>query len=166
MLSIQEKVRFLRDIPTFDSLTAEQIEDLAALCETHTFNTSSYIFRQGDLGNSLYVIVDGRVAIEREVSSATDTVSLTIVGPHEYFGEMSLFYDVPRTVTATTMQDTVVLQIKQDAFMAFAHQNPDLLLELNQILSQRLVEAHDKIAEVTSSRKPRELQKLYEKLDF
>jgi hypothetical protein len=50
--------------------------------------------------------------------------------------------------------------------MAFAHQNPDLLLELNQILSQRLVEAHDKIAEVTSSRKPRELQKLYEKLDF
>ena len=166
MLTIQEKVRFLRDIPTFDSLNPEQIEDLAALCETHTFTTSSYIFRQGDLGNSLFVIVDGRVAIEREISSATDTVSLTMVGPHEYFGEMSLFYDVPRSVTATTMQDTVVLQIRQDAFLAFARQNPDLLVELNQILSQRLVEAHDKIAEVTRSRKPRELRKLYEKLEF
>ena len=166
MLTIQEKVRFLRDIPTFDALTSKQIESLAALCETHTFTASSYIFRQGDLGNSLFVIVDGRVAIEREVSNETDTVSLTIVKPHEYFGEMSLFYDVPRSVTATTMQDTVVLQIRQDAFMAFARQNPDLLVELNQILSQRLVEAHDKIAEVTCNRKPRELRKLYEKLDF
>jgi CRP-like cAMP-binding protein len=166
MLTTQDKVRFLRDIPTFDPLTSEQVEDLAALCETRMFATSNYIFRQGDLGNSLFVIVDGRVAIEREVGKAADTVSLTMVGPHEYFGEMSLFYNVPRSVTATTMQDTIVLQIRQDAFMAFARQNPDILVELNQILSQRLVEAHDKIAEVTSNRKPPELRKLYEKLEF
>ena len=44
MLTIQEKVIFLRDIPTFDSLTPEQIENLAALCETQTFTTSNYIF--------------------------------------------------------------------------------------------------------------------------
>jgi CRP/FNR family transcriptional regulator len=116
MLTVQEKVRFLRDIPTFDSLSAEQIEDLAEFCDTQTFVTSSYIFRQGDIGCSFFVVVDGRVAIEREVDSATDTVALKVVGPHEYFGEMSLFYNVPRTLTATTMEDTVVLQIRQDAF--------------------------------------------------
>jgi CRP-like cAMP-binding protein len=64
------------------------------------------------------------------------------------------------------MQDTVILQVRREAFVAFARENPDLLVELNQILSQRLVEAHDKISEVTHSHKPRELRKLYEKLDF
>ena len=166
MLTTQEKIHFLKDIPTFGSLSPEQIEKLADLCETQTFSSSCHIFRQGDLGSSLYIVVEGRVAIEREITDETDTVSLTIVKPHQYFGEMSLFYDAPRSVTATAMQETLLMQIRRDRFVAFARQYPDLLVELNHILSQRLVEAYDKVAEITRSRKPRELRKLYEKLEF
>ena len=65
------------------------------------------------------------------------------------------------------MKASVVLQIKREAFVTFARQNPDLLIELNHVLALRLVEAYDTIAEMTRSRsKPRELRKLYEKLDF
>jgi CRP-like cAMP-binding protein len=60
----------------------------------------------------------------------------------------------------------MTLRIRREAFVDFARQYPDLLIELNQVLSQRLVEAYDKISEVTRNRKPRELRKLYDKLDF
>jgi NTE family protein len=166
MLSTLEKIHFLKDVSSFGSLSAKQVEALAEICEARTFATGTPIFRQGDLESSLYVVVEGRVAIEREITDETDTVSLTIVKPHQYFGEMSLFYHAPRSVTATAMQETHLLQIRRDRFVAFARQYPDLLVELNHILSQRLVEAYDKVAEITRSRKPRELRKLYESLDF
>ena len=105
--------------------------------------------------------------LEREVTDKNETVSLTIIKSCEYFGLFSLFSQAPRSATATAMKDSVVLQIKREAFVTFARQNPDLLIELNHVLSKRLVEAYDKIAEMTRSRsKPRELRKLYEKLDF
>lgn len=166
MLTTQEKIHFLKDIPTFGSLAPEQLEKLAELCITQPYPSGRNIFHQGDQGSSLYIVVEGRIAIEREITDETDTVSLTVVKPHQYFGEMSLFYHAPRSVTATAMQETLLLQIRRDRFIAFARQYPDLLVELNHILSQRLVEAYDKVAEITRSRKPRELRKLYEKLEL
>jgi CRP-like cAMP-binding protein len=161
-----EKIVFLRDIPTFELISPTQIEILAELCEAQFFPSGSDIFRQGDVGNSLYIVVKGRVAIEREIRDASDSVSLTIVKPHQYFGEMSLFYHVPRSVTATAMEDTILIQILRDIFISFCRQYPDLLISLNQVMSQRLVEAYDKISELTSNQKPRELRKLYEKIEF
>jgi CRP-like cAMP-binding protein len=167
MLSIAERIHFLQEIPSFKSLTTEQLETLADFCEAKTFAAGTPIFRQGELGESLYIVVDGQVGIEREVTDENDTVSLTIIKSHEYFGLFSLFSQAPRSATTTAMKDSVVLHIKREAFVTFALQNPDLLIELNHVLSERLVEAYDKIAEMTRSRsKPRELQKLYEKLDF
>ena len=58
------------------------------------------------------------------------------------------------------------MSINRDDFSGFVRNYPDLLIELIQVLSQRLIEAYDKISEVTISRKPRELRKLYDKLDF
>ena len=166
MLSIEEKSHFLRDVSAFESLSEEQIKVLAGICEDLTFEAGSQIFKQGDVGASLYIVVDGLVGIEREVTDETDTVSLTMVKPHQYFGEMSLFYDAPRSITTTAIKDTMTLRIRREAFVDFARQYPDLLIELNQVLRQRLVEAYDKISEVTRNRKPRELRKLYDKLDF
>ena len=166
MLSVEEKIQFLREIPSFKSLSAEQVETLASFCEAITFEAGYTIFRQGELGDSLYIVVDGRVGIEREVTDENDTVSLTIIKSREYLGFFSLFNRAPRSATATAMTDTVILQINHDAFVTFALQNPELLAEINRVLVERLLEAYDKIAELTRKRKPRELRKLYDKLDF
>jgi CRP/FNR family transcriptional regulator len=166
MLSVEEKIHFLREVPSFKSLSAEQIETLAGFCKAITFEAGNTIFRQGELGDSLYIVVEGKVGIEREVKDESDTVSLTIIKSRQYLGFFSLFNQAPRSATATAMKKTVIMQIKQDAFATFTLQNPELLAEINQVLVQRLLEAYDTIAELTRSRKPRELRKLYEKLDF
>lgn len=167
MLSVEEKIQFLREVPSFKSLSEQQVETLAGICKSTNFATGDYIFRQGEIGDSLYIVVEGQVGIEREVSDENDTVSLNIVKSRQYLGFFSLFNQAPRSVTATAMKDTLILQINQDAFITFALQHPELLTEINRVLVERLVEAYDKIAELTRSHsKPRELRKLYEKLDF
>ena len=79
---------------------------------------------------------------------------------------MTLFSDSPYSVTATVLKNTTLLRVQRPSFVEFARNNPDLLIELNQVLSQRLEEAYDKISEITQNRKPRELRNIYEKLDF
>jgi len=162
MLTTQEKVLFLRDIHTFEALTSEQIEVLADLSETRAFPSGSQIFQQGDFDNSVYIVLDGRVALERKINDETDPILLTIIKPDQHFGEMSLFSHTPRSFTATAIEDTVLLQILRDVFTAFIRQCPELLVEVNRSLNQRLMEAYDQLSEVVQSREPRELNTLFE----
>lgn len=166
MLSTQEKVAFLKQVSSFRSLDEEQYSTLANLCEQQAFAPGESVFRQGDEGDALFVVVRGRLAVEREIEGQQKSVSMPIVEAYSYLGEMSLFHSSPRSVTVLALSDTVTLTIDADDFRSFARQHPDLLIELNHVLSQRLLEARDKISEITLDRKPRELRKLYDKLEF
>ncbi|HBY09036.1 MAG TPA: hypothetical protein DEH22_15120 [Chloroflexi bacterium] len=166
MLSDVEKRQFLRDVLTFKSLSEEQFDLLTQICEDASYETGETIFKQGEVGGAIYIVVSGQVLVQREVIEETSSVSLNIVKPHQYFGEMTLFHSAPYSVTASALDQTDILRIPRESFVEFARQHPNLLIELNQVLSQRLIEAYDKISELTRNRKPRELRKLYDKLDF
>lgn len=166
MLSIEEKITYLRNVSSFKNLSDDQLKILAESCEERTFLQGEFIFRQGEGGGVLYIVLSGKVAIEREIQQQTDSVSIMIAEPFDSLGEMSLFHDAPNSVTATAMADTHTLWIKNDNFITFAKQYPELLVELCMVLSNRLFEAYDIISAVTSNRKPRELRNLYDKLDF
>ena len=166
MFSAQEKVQLLRNVSSFQELSDGQVGNLADLCKEKTFPQGEIIFRQGEKGGVLYIVVEGKVVIEREIKDRTDSVSIMTARPYNSLGEMSLFYDAPNSVTATALEDTRTLWMANDVFVQFARHDPDLLVELCQVLSKRLVEAYDKISEVISDQKPRELRKLYDKLDF
>ena len=163
MLSTLEKLVFLKEVPFFQSMTVNQLKALAAVCEEEWFAEDTHIFEQGDPGGALYVVVDGRVGIEQEKRKGSFVQTATI-GPHSYFGEMSLFDDSPRSTGAVALRDTMTLQLRREHLIELARQNPDMSLRLIDVLSQRLREANDRIAELTRSR-PRELNKLYDALE-
>lgn len=166
MLSTQEKTSFLRKVSAFEELTDEQLCTLAEICNERSFSQGDKIFRQGDIGGVLHIVVSGKVTIERELQQQSNKVSIMQVEPYDYLGEMSLFYDAPRSVAAAAMEDTITLEIENDHFMEIIRHDPDLLMEFCRVLSVRLCEAYDKIAEANMDKKPRELHKLYDKLDF
>ena len=83
---------------------------------------------------------------------------------YTYFGEMTLFDNSPRSGNAIAVQDTLVLKLSREPLLALTRQYPDLSLKLINVLSQRLREANDRIAQLTTT-KPRELHKLYDKLE-
>jgi len=163
MLSTIERVIFLKEVPFFQGMTIDQLKVLANICEEEFFAEDAQIFEQDDPGGVLYVVVSGRVAIEREAQRKGSVVRLATMDAHSYFGEMSLFDQGPRSAAARAIQDTLTLRLRREPLVALVRQYPDLSLELINVLSQRVRETNDRIAQLTRSR-PRELDKLYDKL--
>jgi NADH dehydrogenase len=88
------------------------------------FEASEVIFREGDRGDALYVVVDGEVEITRDVPGQ-GVVPLRRLGPGECFGEIALVRETPRSATARTRSRVNVLAMDRDAFRAlFAHLPP------------------------------------------
>ena len=121
------------------------------------------ILEQGDPGGALYVVVNGRVGIEQEKRKGS-FARLATIDAHSYFGEMNLFDNSPHSASAIAVQDTLALRLRREPLIALARQYPDLSLELINVLSGRLREASDRIAELTRTR-PRELHKLFDQFD-
>jgi CRP-like cAMP-binding protein len=163
MLSTVEKFAFLKEVPFFRGMTSDQLEALAAACEEEAFAEDTAIFAQGDPGGALYVVVSGRVGIDREKRKGS-FVHLAAIGPNSYFGEMSLFDDSPRSTSAVALQDTLTLRLRREPLIELIRHDPGLSLELIKVLSQHLRAANDRIADMTHSR-PREINKLYDALE-
>jgi CRP-like cAMP-binding protein len=153
MLSAIEKVIFLKEVPFFQGMTVEQLRVLADVCEEEFTPVGARLFVEGDPGGVLYVVVSGRVGIEQEKRPGS-FARLATVEAGSYLGE---------TDSAIAIRDTLALRLRREPLIALARRYPDLSLELINVLSVRLREANDRIAELTRTR-PRELHKLYDQL--
>jgi hypothetical protein len=126
----------LKQVPLFSTLTLEQLASIDRLMVTRHYVKGESVFRRGDVGGELYVIVDGEIRIHldnegREVTLARQP-SGTVVG------EMSVFDDQPRSASAQAMTATTVRVLRRDRLQAIVHEHPEVLLEFIKNLSQRL----------------------------
>jgi HEAT repeat protein/ATP/ADP translocase len=164
MLSSIERIIFLKQVSFFEGMTIDQLKILANICEEEFFAEGTHIFQEGKPGGALYVVVSGRVAIERAGQRKGSVARLAVIEPRSYFGEMSLFDNSPHSASALAIQDTLTLRMRREPLVELVRQYPDLALILINVLSQRLREANERITQLTRS-KPRELHDLYDKLD-
>jgi hypothetical protein len=161
-LSLVEKLILIEKAPFFQGMTIEQLRVLASVCEEEHFPVGAHIFNQGDPGGVIYIAVSGRVGIEQEKRKGS-FARLATVEAHSYFGETDFFDNNCRTNSAIAIQDTLTLRLRREPFMALARQHPDLSLELINVLSVRLREATNRIAELTRTHS-RELHKIFDEL--
>lgn len=163
-LSEIERIIFLKQVTFFQNMTNEQLKVLASICEEEFIPKDSTVFKEGEPGGVVYVVIHGRVAIEREGERKNSVVRLTTMDALTSFGEMSLFDNSPRSASAVTIEDTMLLKLRVDPLVALIRQYPDMSLELIKVLSQRIREANDQITHLTRP-KPRQLHQLYDKLE-
>jgi CRP-like cAMP-binding protein len=107
-----EALEVLAQLPFFAPLEPEVLESLAGSAETTTAESGHAIFRQGDPGERFYVIVSGKVEV------LVDGQPARVEGPGDYFGEIALLREVPRTATVIALEDTQLLSLDGDAFVA------------------------------------------------
>ncbi len=163
MLSTIEKLIILKEVAFFKGITIEQLKILANVCEEEFFPENTVIFNQGEPGGVLYVIVSGRVGIDREKRKGS-FVRMNTCGPRKSIGEVTLFDKGPRTAVAVALQDTLTLGLRQEPLIALARKHPELSLELIHAINRQLRESYDRIAELTRSR-PRQLHKLFDQFE-
>ena len=142
-------IELLKKIPLFESLTEDELEEIEKICirETHTKDT--LMFFEGDPGNRCYVIIKGEVRISKFIPNIGEE-ALAVLKPGEYFGEMALIDNFPRSAHAIANSDVELLAItKADmdkVLIADREMGYKLLWTFTRTLSKRLRETNEKIA--------------------
>ena len=163
MLSVIERIIFLKQVTFFQGMTINRLKALASICDEEFIPKGKTIFEEGDPGGVLYIVVNGRVAIERRGDHKGAVVRLATMEAYSSFGEMSLFNNYPRSASVLALEDTLVLKLNDKQLGTLMRQYPDMALELIKVLSMRMRETNEQFARATRAISP-QMRQLYEKL--
>jgi CRP-like cAMP-binding protein len=106
------------------------------------------LFREGEPGSQMYVIRAGRVSIWKRI--ADSEITLTVLGPGDFFGEMALLEGLPRSASATALEDSLLIEVEQEAFELLLRSKGEIALRMMRRLSARLREADRQIQALMS----------------
>jgi len=139
------------DVLTEKGLSGEQLRALAALAEARTFDSGQAVFREGDVGEALYVVLDGKVRIQKHIPGVGDE-ALAILERGDFFGEMAIVDQAPRSASAVAHDpSTTVLRFNRKHVDRLVEEDVEagraFLEVLCRILSGRLREINDRIVQ-------------------
>jgi len=134
---------FLAKLPLFAEFAPGQMAMVASRLIPERYQAGQRIFSQGDPGDSFYIIKQGRVDIL--VAKDGQESRVAELGPGEYFGEIALLLDVPRTAGVTARSDCLVLRLMQGDFMELLGEQLYFSKSLEQASSRRMKDTRYKI---------------------
>jgi len=139
--------------PLFSALDAEAAVALRASMTEKRVPRGGIIFSEGESGDRMYVILDGKVKLGQSSPDGRESL-LAVLGPGEVFGELSLFDPGPRTATATAVTDTVVVGLGHADLRPWLTGRPEVAEALLQALAQRLRRTNEALADLVFSDVP------------
>ncbi len=146
-LSLEDRKTLLRNHFLLCHLRDWDLERLARHSRIASADDGDYIFRKGDAGDSMIVVISGRVVIG---SRGTDNreIVFNIINPGEVFGEIAFLDEEPRTADARALEDTAYLILERRHFLPFLEENPKIAISLMTVLCQRIRNTTDQIEDV------------------
>ncbi len=127
----------LREAPLFEALSEEDARALrSGIVDVH-LDRSERLFSEGDTGDKLYIILSGKIKLTKAAPDGRENL-LSVHGPGEMFGELSLFDPIPRTSSATAVTNARLAAIAHDDVRAWLSTRPEVAMHLLQALAQRL----------------------------
>jgi len=143
----------VRTAPLFTALDDASAVSLRASMDSVKIAKGSILFAEGDEGDHLYVIVEGKVKLGTSSGDGRENL-LSILGPGEMFGELSLFDPNPRTSTATAVTDAKLLSLGQAKLIPWLADHPPVALHLLAALAQRLRRTNEAVGDLVFSDVP------------
>jgi CRP/FNR family cyclic AMP-dependent transcriptional regulator len=128
-----------------DGIDAVNVPGAAPSWQLVAFSKAQQIYAEGDTADRLYIVVSGAVKLSRTSSFGR---MLTIVGPREMFGALSLFDPGPRMASATALSDVSAVAIDHDTIRSMIRKHPDVAQRFLQILARQLKRTDDDIADL------------------
>jgi CRP/FNR family transcriptional regulator, cyclic AMP receptor protein len=114
------------------------------------FPRGTVLFREGEPGTDMYVVQRGKVAISKRAGAGEKVLST--LGQGEFFGEMSILCNRPRSATATVLEDARLIVVDAKTFEAMVRGNGEIALRMIRKLADRLQEADDQIVAFHASK--------------
>ncbi|MDH4347688.1 MAG: Crp/Fnr family transcriptional regulator [Gemmatimonadota bacterium] len=134
----------LRKVPLFATMREGDILAFAELVRERSFPKGSVIVFEDDPGDALYLVARGQVKVVLIGEDGREVI-LSVLGEGNFFGEMSLIDEKPRSATVIAMVDSVVLVLRREDFQSRLRTSPEIAIALLRELSRRLRRADEKI---------------------
>jgi CRP-like cAMP-binding protein len=131
-------------IDFFSGLDDKILKKISDACIVRQFTRNETIVRQGEMGLGLYIIAHGRVKVDREEKGVR--IQVAELGPEQFFGEMSLLDNKPRSATVTGIEDSECLLLTRDSFVKLMNKYPEIPIRMARVLAERLRVANEKLA--------------------
>ncbi len=125
----------LRAIPLFKDLSDDDLNSISALLQHVSFAKGQTIFRQGDIGNAMYLVENGQVVVWDEEAHQ----ALAYLGPGSFVGEIALLLAEPRSASLKVAIDADLYMLEKEAFDRLLMERPEIAIYMTRELSQRLV---------------------------
>lgn len=135
MLSTVEKVLFLKSIDLFSQIPGEDLAAIALISTEERRDGSDEIFAEGEAGDALYMVIDGKVRVHRAERVIAE------LGERECFGEMGVLDAAPRSASITAVEDTTLLKITREDFQEIMFEKPEIAQGIVKVLTRRLRDA-------------------------
>ncbi|WP_334174838.1 cyclic nucleotide-binding domain-containing protein [Pseudoxanthobacter sp.] len=135
-MSLQVEVEALRRVPLFRGVDPSRLRLLAFISERISFQDGEYLCRQGERGNTAYILLSGAADVVLE--SAGGARRLAHLHSNDIVGEISILIDVPRTASVIAAGEVTALAISKDNFLKMLTRFPEMSLEVMRVLAHRL----------------------------
>ena len=117
-----DRVQFLKTVPFFDQLSNRQLKRVSDIMFQRTYDTDELIFEEGQPGAALFLILDGKIAVE--IYRETSTMRLAVLERGAFFGEMALLDETPRSATARALERTRTLALYRNDLNGLVYRHP------------------------------------------
>jgi CRP/FNR family transcriptional regulator, cyclic AMP receptor protein len=135
-----ELVKRLKSVAILGALSQTQLKTLAKWAKVLAFPEGETVVKRGDKGDGLYLILEGSAEVRR------GTRALAKLGSGQFFGEMSLFDNEPRSADVVTLKPSKLAVLSKWEFWGFAASQPEVVLRILEEMSRRLRAANHALA--------------------
>jgi CRP-like cAMP-binding protein len=143
---------FLRQVKIFQDISEPHLAALWEQLRERRLRKGEVLFRAGEPGDEVFLIRTGTIVVSSPVQGRVEQV-LAHLGPGDFFGEMSLFDEEPRSATVQGATDSLLLSLSRASLFRFVESNPRaaaaLLYQVVRVMSSRLRASTELVAEVT-----------------
>jgi small-conductance mechanosensitive channel/CRP-like cAMP-binding protein len=141
----------LQRVEFLEALTSEQFDRLALEAQIVPYPVGGAVVRQGDEGDSLFLVAEGRVEVSVHAPGGGPERRLATLGSGDYFGEMSLLTGAPRSATIRAVEETRLVILRKEALRPLLVADPTVLERLSKTLARRQAEREDAIHRAAAS---------------
>ena len=135
----------LRTVPIFSELTDDDISSLAKMALRKRYSKDAVVFFENEEGDFFFMILDGRIKVTILGDDGREII-LSMLGPGDFFGEMALLDNEPRSATAIAVEESELLSLHRTDFQGVIGDNLAISVALIKVLTARLRKANHQIS--------------------
>jgi CRP-like cAMP-binding protein len=126
------KVELIKQVPLFSQCSKKELGDVASIADEIDLEEGKVLIREGDRGREFFVLIEGKADVRK------GTRKLNTMGVGDFFGEIALVSNSPRTATVTTTAPSRALVVNEQAFRGLLRRQPSIQLKVLAALAERL----------------------------